>query len=252
MTSHIETATPGLPTALVSIHDLMPSTMPAVRRLLRLLERTASQPLTLLVVPGRGWSQAATRELKVLEQAGHILAGHGWLHHIERFRNPYHWLHGLLLSRRVAEHLALDANAIIELINRCHAWFGDNGLNAPYLYVPPAWALGPISIERLAETCPFRLYETFTGILDADGRRMTRMALLGYEADALPRVPVLRGFNAINRRWAKSSGLLRIGIHPHDGELHLRRDLLSDLEHYRIIGDYASLYVGEKAQTGTI
>lgn len=241
MTFSTDMAMPGTPKALVSIHDLMPSTMPAVRRLLQLLERKADQPLTLLVVPGSGWNRAAVSELKALEQAGHSLAGHGWLHRVERFRNLHHWLHGLLLSRRVAEHLALDADHIIALINRCHAWFGDNGLNAPFLYVPPAWALGPVAIDRLAKACPFRLYETFTGIIDTHRRQKTRMALLGYEADALPRVPVLRGFNAINRRWARKSGLLRIGIHPHDGELHLRRDLLNDLEQYRIIGDYTDL-----------
>ncbi|MGB5831514.1 MAG: DUF2334 domain-containing protein, partial [Thiohalocapsa sp.] len=120
-------------TSLVSIHDLMPSTMPAVRRALTLLARTSTNPVTLLVVPGSGWSRDQVRELKALQNAGYPLAGHGWLHRIERFGGLYHRLHGLTLSRRVAEHLALDSDEIIDLVNRCHAWFGDNGLDPPLL-----------------------------------------------------------------------------------------------------------------------
>ena len=239
MTSRTEAA--PIPASLVSIHDLMPSTMPAVRRALDLLSDTGTKPATLLVVPGSGWSRDGIHELKALERNGHPLAGHGWLHRIERFGSPYHWLHGHTVSRRVAEHLALDADGIVALINRCHTWFGDNGLDPPALYVPPAWAMGAVPLARLAVDCPFPLYETFTGVIDARTRRLRRIPMLGYEADRTLRIPVIRAWNAINRRVARSNGLLRIGIHPHDPQLHLRHDLIADLNLYRVTRDYGSL-----------
>jgi hypothetical protein len=252
--SGITTSDPA-PAALISIHDLMPSTMPAVRRTLALLQHRTIAPAMLLVVPGTGWSRDGIRELQALQRAGHPLAGHGWLHRVERYGGLYHRLHGLTLSRRVAEHLALNTDGIVALINRCYAWFGDHGLEPPKLYVPPAWAMGAVSIDHLADACPFRLYETFTGVIDTETHSLIRIPMLGYEADAPLRVPVIRAWNALNRRLAakagggpgieKASRLLRIGIHPHDHELRLRRDLIRDLEIYRDARDYASLLVVE-------
>lgn len=225
--------------------------MPAVRRTLDLLQHRTTAPVTLLVVPGTGWSRDGIRELQALQRAGHSLAGHGWLHRVERYGGLYHRLHGLTLSRRVAEHLALNTDGIIALINRCYAWFADNGLDPPKLYVPPAWAMGAVSLDRLADACPFRLYETFTGVIDTDTRTRIPIPMLGYEADAPLRVPVIRAWNALNRRLAirtrsgtrhkRPTGLLRIGIHPHDHELRLRHDLIKDLETYRNALDYESL-----------
>jgi predicted deacetylase len=241
------------PAVLISLHDLMPSTMPAVRRTLALLQHQASAPVTLLVVPGTGWNREGIRELQALQRAGHPLAGHGWLHRVERYGGLYHRLHGLTLSRRVAEHLALDGDGIVALINRCYAWFADNGLEPPKLYVPPAWAMGAVSINRLASDCPFPLYETLTGVIDTKTSRLIPIPMLGYEADAALRVPLIRAWNALNRHLAvkarpasdaehkRPTRLLRIGIHPHDPELRLRRDLIKDLQHYRNALDYASL-----------
>ncbi|MGB5736382.1 MAG: polysaccharide deacetylase family protein [Thiohalocapsa sp.] len=245
MTAYTEASatTPATAAALVSIHDLMPSTMPAVRRTLRLLADARTAPVTLLVVPGHDWSGEQIRELKALQRDGHPLAGHGWLHRVERFGGLYHRLHGLTLSRRVAEHLALDDDGIVALINRCHAWFRDNGLDAPTLYVPPAWALGNVPLARLAADCPFSQYETLTGVIDAASGSLRRIPMLGYEADHALRIPVIRLWNAINRRSARAKGLLRIGIHPLDPELRLRRDLIADLERYRTTRDYSSLLV---------
>ncbi|KAA6185784.1 DUF2334 domain-containing protein [Thiohalocapsa marina] len=229
------------PVGLVSIHDLMPATLPAVRRTIRLLEGLGSTPVTLLVVPGTGWSRDGIRYLRSLQDNGYRLAGHGWQHRVDAFGGLYHRLHGLLLSRRVAEHLALDEDAIIALMARCHAWFGDNGLTPPSLYVPPAWAMGRVSLARLAQDSPFRLYETFSGLQDAESGRLLRLPLLGYEADSALRVPVIRAWNALNRYLARRCGRLRIGLHPFDHELHLRADLIADLQRYRSLVDYDTL-----------
>lgn len=227
--------------ALVCIHDLMPETMPAVCRLLDLLPAPSLAPVTLLVVPGRGWDAAGVATLRDLQRAGYHIAGHGWRHHCEQIRSPWHRLHSLLISRRVAEHLDLDADGICALINRCYDWFGEHDLAPPTLYVPPAWALGAVSPVRLAADCPFAQYELFSGLLDATTGRLTRLPLLGYEADAAVRVPVIRAWNAANRAAARRVGWVRIGIHPYDADLHLAVELQADLERYPCWVDYPAV-----------
>lgn len=227
--------------ALVSVHDLMPASMPAVHATLALLERLQVAPVTLLVVPGAGWDRAGIATLRTLEAAGYRLAGHGWQHRVTRIRGAYHRLHSLLLSRRVAEHLALDADAILGLLARCQAWFGDQGLRPPTLYVPPAWALGAVPRQWLGAAGPFPLYEVFRGVIAAPGGQLQTIPLLGYEADRALRVPAIRLWNAVNRRRAAAQGLVRIAIHPQDPSLRLGADLRADLARYRHRIDYADL-----------
>lgn len=233
-----------LPKALISVHDLMPETMPAVRQILKRLEQHQLAPVTLLVVPGRDWSRGGIDTLRSLERDGYRLAGHGWRHQAERIGGFYHRLHSLFLSRRVAEHLALDEAGIIALINRCHAWFGDHDLTPPTLYVPPAWAMGSLSIPRLREACPFSLYERFDAVIDSAAERTHPLPLSGYEADNALRAPVLRLWNRWNWRRASNQGLpIRIGIHPRDLELGLAEDLDRDLSRSIQPVDYDSLLV---------
>ena len=227
--------------ALVSVHDLMPETLPAVRQTLARLEGHGIEPVTLLVVPGAGWDEAGIAELHRLQQAGYRLAGHGWRHRVEHITRPWHRLHSLLISRRVAEHLALDANGILDLMHRCRDWVPAQGLAPPQLYVPPAWAMGAIGRERLAAEGPFPLYEVFGGVFDARSRRWHPTPMLGYEADVAARVPVIRAWNALNRFRARGSGLLRIGIHPFDIGLRLGADLEQDLARFRRAIDYTAL-----------
>lgn len=241
--------------ALVSVHDLMPETMPAVRRILARLEHHGLAPVTLLVVPGRGWTRSDIAELRQLQRDGYRLAGHGWHHHAERLGGLYHRLHSLFLSRRVAEHLSLDTDGIIALLERCHAWFGDQGLDPPSLYVPPAWAIGPISVEDLCARSPFALCERFDAVIAAappTGRpRVHRLPLMGYEADNALRAPVLRLWNRWNRRQARRSGRpIRVGIHPNDIELELASDLEQDLARVVTPIDYDSLIDAHVLATG--
>lgn len=227
--------------ALVSVHDLMPANMAAVRATLALLERLQVAPVTLLVVPGTGWDRAGIATLRALEADGYRLAGHGWQHRVARLRGPYHRLHSLLLSRRVAEHLALDGQAILDLMARCRAWFGTHGLTPPDLYVPPAWALGSVSRQRLMAAGPFALYEVLRGVITAPDGRCQPLPLLGYEADQAWRAPAIRLFNAANRLLAARQGLVRIAIHPHDPDLRLGADLRADLARYPNRIDYRAL-----------
>lgn len=202
--------------ALVSIHDCMPETLGRVEELLAWLAKLGLPPVTLLVVPGKNWQATQLERLRELAAMGHPLAAHGWQHHT-RPRRLYHRLHAALLSRNVAEHLDLDPAEIEALLHRAHAWFPKNGLPAPDLYVPPAWALGTISKQSLRNS-PYTCIETTRGLYFPKGQpHFQALPLTGYEADTALRAAFLKIWNAAQARGAKRSGKpLRISIHPDD------------------------------------
>ena len=213
------------PPALVSIHDLTPRTLPRVLSLLEVLEEAGVPPCTLLVVPGSGWTKEGVSSLRALASRGHALAGHGWVHESVPGRTLFHRLHGLLLSRDRAEHLSRPRDELLVLVRRCFRWFGEAGLPAPELYVPPAWALGRLTAADLRDL-PFRRYEVLGGLVDGDTGRTRRLPLVGFEADTRFREVALRAFNALNAAVARRRALpLRISIHPFDLELLLAPQL---------------------------
>jgi predicted deacetylase len=210
---------------LVSIHDVMPETLDRVRRIFDRLIAADLAPVTLLVVPGRDWTPEHLRGLRELVDAGAELAGHGWTHEVRRIRGVKHALHSALISRRAGEHLALTRFGILRLMLRNRRWFEQNDLPAPSLYVPPAWAMGPVP-DALLRRLPFEVYETTGGVYDARADRFHRLPMAGFETDTAFRAAVVRPFNALNRAWARSSHKpLRFGIHPDDFELRLADDL---------------------------
>ncbi|NCG08474.1 MAG: DUF2334 domain-containing protein, partial [Verrucomicrobia bacterium] len=191
--------------ALVSIHDCMPETLGRVQELLEWLAELGVPPVTLLVVPGKDWQPAQVERLRELAELGHPLAAHGWQHHT-RPRRLYHRLHAALLSRSVAEHLDLDPAEIEALLHRAFHWFSENGLPAPSLYVPPAWALGSISITQLRSS-PYACIETTRGLCFPQGKpSFQALPLTGYEADTTLRAAFLKIWNAAQARAAKRSG----------------------------------------------
>jgi predicted deacetylase len=212
-------------TALISIHDVMPSTLPDVFSTIAFLESRRIAPMVLLVVPGKAWNAEQIGELKKLQQKGYLLGGHGWAHRVERIKGVHHTLHACLFSRNVAEHLALDRHGIAVLIRHCYDWFGEMGLDPPALYVPPAWAMGSIFRSQL-RTLPFRYFEYFSGVYDGKSERFCRLPLVGYEADRPWRVAPLLLWNEINLALARHTGLLRIAIHPHDLHMRLSNQLI--------------------------
>lgn len=212
---------------LVSIHDVMPETLGRVRRIFDRLAEAGLRPVTLLVVPGRDWTRDDLAELRALVDRGAELAGHGWRHEVERIRGLKHALHSALISRRAGEHLALSRFGILRLMLRNRAWFDRHELPAPTLYVPPAWAMGPVP-KSLLKRLPFDLYETTGGVYDSRSDRDHRLPMAGFETDTAFRAAVVCPFNALNRAWARRSDKpLRLGIHPDDFELRLADDLES-------------------------
>jgi len=214
--------------ALVSIHDVMPSTLANVERIIDTLAQHNIPTATLLIVPGKPWRAAQLDQLRRYGRQGYELAGHGWYHQVDTFGGLVHRLHGLLISKKVAEHLALDASGITQLVARCYSWFEEHDLPAPRLYVPPAWAMGRISKSQLMQL-PFRYYEFFSGIYDSETGRMQRMPLVGYEADAWYRALFVAMWNRINFGSAHQR-CLRFSIHPNDFELYLQKNLTRDLQ----------------------
>ena len=230
---------------LVSIHDVMPATLDRVEQIFARLEQARLLPVTLLVVPGLGWSEEDLARLRRLVANGAELAGHGWCHEARRIRGPKHRLHSLLISRRAAEHLALEPSDILRLMLRNHRWFGHHGLPTPSLYVPPAWAMGPIP-RRMLDRLPFAFHETLAGVYEVARRRLHRLPMAGFETDTVARASVVAPFNAANASWAGVAGRpLRLGIHPQDFELKLAGSLQRWIDRggvtlsYRALGELA-------------
>lgn len=227
--------------ALVSVHDVMPHTLDRVRALTTWFDHLAPEHIALLVVPGRDWQARDIDVLHSLAARGFVLAGHGWHHDVREIRGLYHRLHAAFISRRAAEHLCLDEGEIRTLIDNCFHWFGQQGLPAPDLYVPPAWAMGNIR-RRFLRDGPFRYFESTAGFYDGLTGRSITLPLAGYQADNLFRVCSLTCWNALNRMVATDQKPLRISIHPQDGDLRLKGALKSILQEVTEAVDYHSLW----------
>lgn len=211
--------------AILSLHDVMPETLTEVEEVLAYTHCQGLPPMTLLVVPGRAWSPPQLDRLREWAGKGHELAAHGWLHEVTVRKTLYHWLHGALISRNVAEHLSLDSKGISELMHRSHQWFVENKLPLPSLYVPPAWALGRLEPDHLKDL-PFEKIEVLRGFLFPATRKLLSLPMVGFEADTRSRAVAVRTWNAFQRlQHQLSSRPLRIGLHPHDLTLILAQDL---------------------------
>jgi predicted deacetylase len=206
------------------VHDVTPESLPKVDKILRFLRQHACQDVTLLVVPGGRWTAPSLAQLAQWQRDGYTLAGHGWHHRADRLHGVGHLLHSLFISRRAAEHLAHDTAGIIRLISRCYAWFGENSLTSPSLYVPPAWAMGRIRRKELA-ALPFDRYEYLTGFYDVRARSFRAMPLVGFEADSWARFMSLYPLNELNLLLSRMTGDLRIALHPNDLDLLLGKAL---------------------------
>jgi predicted deacetylase len=226
---------------LVSIHDVMPATLGRVENIFDRLAGAGLLPVTLLVVPGRGWRDEQLDRLRRLVARGAQLAGHGWCHEVRQVRGLKHRLHSLLISRRAAEHLALERPAILRLMLRNYRWFGRHDLPSPALYVPPAWAMGPVP-RRLLDRLPFAFHETLAGVYATTSRQLLRLPMAGFEADTALRAAFVGPFNAVNAIGARTLGRpLRLGIHPFDFEMMLCRSLEDWIKRGGQALSYASL-----------
>ncbi len=219
-----------MPTALLSVHDVMPRTLPAVEDTLELIESLGLVRPTLLIVPGLGWTSEQLEQLRAWAAAGYPLAAHGWIHRARRIRGLRHRMHSALISRNAAEHLSLNRQQLLALMRRSYHWFPRVDLPRPTLYVPPAWALGDLSLQDL-HRLPFEAVEVTQGIIDTRTGRTRVMPLVGFEADTAARAVALSAWNrsqlAVAQRMQQP---LRVGIHPNDLTLRLGGSLTTLLQ----------------------
>lgn len=203
--------------AIVSIHDVRPSTLSGVLEVAALLERADVRPVTLLVVPGVAWDAESLDTVRdLIDRAGYGVAGHGWHHVAPRPASLPHRIHAMLISRDQAEHLSRSEEEVAQLVARCHEWFRRVDLPQPELYVPPAWALGRLPRSELA-ALPFRWYELLHGCVSAADGALRIMPLVGFEADTRVRALALRVLNPANLWTGAATGRpLRVAIHPWD------------------------------------
>ncbi|NND65658.1 MAG: DUF2334 domain-containing protein [Gammaproteobacteria bacterium] len=214
-----------------SVHDVMPSTWSAVNETIDFLQSENVKQITLLVVPGLDWQPNHLAQFQQWQRDGFELAGHGWRHKVEKTQGVYAWLHSKLFSRDVAEHLSLSSEQVGELIDQCYRWFGQHDLQAPNLYVPPAWAMGSIKRHQL-DQLPFRYYETMNGWYDNQRQRFIASPMLGFEADKWFRVPPVKLWNWFSKRSAQRRQHCRLAIHPHDLNLRLHSELRAAIKHW--------------------
>ncbi len=208
---------------LFSIHDVMPVTLGKVCAIFDRLHDADRLPVTLLVVPGLDWQPEQLDTLRSMADRGAELAGHGWCHRAKSIRGLRHRVHSALISRDVAEHLALDRSGCVELMQECFEWFVEHDFPGPDLYVPPAWAMGSAR-RRDLDALPYARFETMGGVYVAK-QGFLRLPMIGFEADTAFRALACRVWNRMNKGWADSTGALRIGFHPNDFELLLSDDV---------------------------
>lgn len=153
------------------------------------------------------------------------MIGHGWCHECDPPRTLRHRLHSRILSNRAAEHLSLTDSGIAQLMHECHAWLREAGLGPCDVYIPPAWALGPVKRDTLATT-PFRYIETLRGLHDLQTDRWQHLPVAGFEADRQWRAILTRPSNHVNAWLALRRQIpLRIAIHPDDWQYPLADQL---------------------------
>lgn len=227
--------------ALLSIHDVMPETLDRVDALLSMIPEPARRGTVLLVVPGRDWRSGDLARLACWQSRGLELAGHGWFHRAERVRGWYHRCHAYLVSRQAAEHLSQPRSRLKALLMRNSRWFTAHQLAPPALYVPPAWALGSLTAQDLAES-PFAYVETTSGLYHTASGTRCRLPLVGFEADTRRRALILRAWNRWNQALAGARRPLRIALHPDDAQLYLARDLRQTLDSLTHCINYRTLF----------
>lgn len=202
----------------------MPETLQQICTVLAELPDQCHENLTMLVVPGRKWSPSDITQLRYWQARGYRLAGHGWHHETAQISSLYHRIHARLISRNVAEHLSLKSEELVCLLQENYKWFWDNDLDKPDLYVPPAWAMGRLNSDQLAQS-PFRYFENMGGIYDAKNRKFVSLPLAGFEADTFIRSKYLAGWNYCNYLLSSDNRPLRISIHPNDFALRQANQL---------------------------
>lgn len=208
---------------VVSIHDVAPSTRPAVERLVERLAEAGIRRYSLLVVPNyRGRERISDDArfvdwLHAMPQPDAEFVLHGYTHTAEALpRGPLRRLLATVYTNREGEFFACDAEEARGRLAAGLAEFGRCGLFTRG-FVAPAWLLGPEAYRALRETelAYTTLLRHFVHL--PTGRRYPAPACV-YSVRADWRRAVSRRYNAAMARWTRVAPLVRLALHPADIE----------------------------------
>jgi predicted deacetylase len=210
--------------AVVSIHDVAPSTRAASERILDELGRSGVRVCSLLVVPNYHRTGAAMRDagfvrwLRDLEADGHEVVIHGYFHQRPR-RAGESWRERFVTrcyTSDEGEFYDLGYRDAFERISRAREEFAAAGLT-PRGFIAPAWLLGPQG-ERAAADAEMEYTTRLTNVRDLRSGEEFAARSLVYSVRSGWRRAVSLGWNAALARALAAAPLLRLAVHPPDLE----------------------------------
>lgn len=229
----------------IALHDVAPATWPQCARLLDLVDSLGAPPLTLLVVPdwhGRGRIDASPEFLHEIDARlarGDEVALHGYSHRDDAPtpQSPTAWLRRRVLTAGEGEFAELCAHEAqsrirsgLDLLRRQGWTIGG--------FVPPAWLASAGTREALRES-DLRWTSTHTALIALDEARERRIAApcLTASPRSAWRRAASRAFLQAGLRLTARSPIVRVGLHPADGEhpnlLDCWREVLGQLLRHR-------------------
>ena len=210
----------GAMAVMVSIHDVAPPTLGAVRQLRELLSSWGARHVTLLAVPNfHGQARldqcgATVAWLRQRAAAGDEVALHGFTHQQEH-RLPGMWprLKARAFTAGEGEYLSVPPHHVAQRLASGRRIVEDVTGAAVQGFVAPAWLEPSGLAERLAAQ-GFAWHETAWSLEALSPRRRHRAPVIGFATRSFPRRVAAAG-------WARLVSRLkleprRIALHPAD------------------------------------
>lgn len=213
----------------VVLHDVSPARWEGCLRVLSTLRRCARDagvtlPLTLLVVPRMHGDAALPprylRWLRGMADAGHELVLHGLTHRDEG--PPPRGLGDYLLRRHYTagegEFAALSHAEATARLREGRSWARNHQLPMEG-FVAPAWLLNPPGLQAVVDA-GFRHTCTLNEVIALPQQRALRAPSLVFSTRAAWRRGLSLAWNTLLARRAREAPLLRLELHPGDGDHH--------------------------------
>jgi predicted deacetylase len=218
----VGTASAAKELAVVSVHDIAPSTQPIAEKIIADLNRHGIRVCSLLVVPNyhhRGPSmedRQLVSWLRDLESAGHEIVIHGYFH--KRPRREHENFRTKFLTRfytsEEGEFYDLDYDEAFRRIATARDEFLGAGLT-PRGFVAPAWLLSA-EAERAARDAELEYTTRLRTVRDLRSGESVPARSLVYSVRNSWRRAVSLAWNGLLAEMLKNAPLLRLSIHPVD------------------------------------
>jgi predicted deacetylase len=208
--------------AVISVHDIAPSTQPIAEKIIAELNRHGVRVCSLLVVPNYHHRGAAMQDrqfvtwLRDLEAAGHEVVIHGYFHNRPRVEGE-NWRTKFITrfyTHEEGEFYDLDYDEAFERIKAARDEFLGAGLT-PRGFVAPAWLLSS-DAERAARDAEMEYTTRLRTVLDLRFGETFPARSLVYSVRSSWRRVVSLAWNGLLGAMLKNTPLLRLSIHPVD------------------------------------